>query len=105
MLGLLVCLAALNVVWAVISVRSGPIVGGAMYALVAVLCQLRRDYRAVVVVAMIGFAIHALTLVRGVGSLGSVELGLLVANILLPVPLAYFGWRLARLARSRQASG
>jgi hypothetical protein len=94
---ILVLLTAGNAVWSIASGRTAPGLAAAAYAAVTVLVLRWNDYRAGLIVGIAGFAIHvAETAAGGMADLRPVELAWLVANIVLPVLLAWFSFVLLR---------
>jgi hypothetical protein len=99
-IGILVSLVGVNAVWVVISRFSGPLIGLIIYVFVAFLCWKRERFETGVIAGMLGFAIHTYELLfQRTGKLTGIDMGFLVMNIVLPISLAFFGYRAYREKR------
>ena len=98
---ILVILAVGNGVWALTSGRAAPWLAVVAYGVVAFLLGRRDDYRAGLIIGIVGFAVHIVELVfQGMAGLGAVERAWLVANIVLPLALVWLSWVLIRRSRA-----
>ncbi|MCK4350784.1 MAG: hypothetical protein KAX13_07990 [Candidatus Krumholzibacteria bacterium] len=90
--GLLV-LAAANILWSVVLRRPTPLVGAAVYALIALLVLRRDDYRAAFFVGVAGASLHLFEFFRG-GTISSLlDTCLVIVNVALPAFVAFVGLR------------
>jgi uncharacterized membrane protein YjjP (DUF1212 family) len=84
----------------VISERTAPWIAVIAYGVAALAVLHSSDYRAALIVGIAGFAIHVVELlVQGTAHLGAPERAWLVANVVLPLALAWLTWILIRRIR------
>lgn len=58
------------------------------------------DYRAVITAGVVGFGFHLFELIfLGISDFQGLELLFFYLNLVLPIPLAYFGYRVLREGR------
>ena len=70
------------------------------YAVVALIVLRNNDYRAALIIGIVGFAIHAVELlIQGTANLGPLEIAWVVANTVLPLALVWLNWILIRRTR------
>jgi hypothetical protein len=90
---ILVSLAALNVFWAVLSGRRGPLIGSLFYFIVFVLCLWKRHFKAGLFAAAFGFGIHLVELFsKGISELEDIQKLFFMMNLILPLPLALMSY-------------
>ena len=93
-IGILVVLAGTNAIWIVASRRSGTLVALIFYVFITLLVWRKDDFRASIISGIFGVGIHLYELIfQGLGKLKGVELGFFFVNLILPLPLIYFGYR------------
>ena len=96
-IGILVVLAGINAVWGVTLEHSGPVIALLCYALVAFLCWRRGHFQAGIIGGVFGLGIHVYELIfQDIGRQRGIDLGFFCANIILPIPLAYFSYKAHR---------
>ena len=89
--GISLALTAVNALWVVFSPFSGPLLALIFYAVLTFLCWRKNDFRAGVIIGILGLAIHTFEWVfKGIEGLNVFETVFFFANLLLPVPLIYF---------------
>jgi hypothetical protein len=93
-LGLLIVLIGGNVVWYVFSKHSGSLVALVLYSVIFFLCWRMLDFRAVIIAGLIGFGVHLYELVfLDISAFQFIETILFYLNLILPIPIVYFGYR------------
>ena len=93
--GSLAALALIDVMWALASGRVSPLIAAVSFAVVAALVGIRNEFRAGLIVGIVGVAIHAFELVfHGLRGLGVLEGVLFVANLCLSAVAAVCSWSL-----------
>jgi hypothetical protein len=99
-LGILIILIAVNATWVVFSKQSGSLVALIFYSVIFFLCWRMLDFRAVIIAGLIGFGVHVCEWVfLDFSEFQSLDTLLFYVNLVLPIPLAYFGYRLYRANR------
>jgi len=104
-IGLLVLVGA-NILWAVILGRPAPLVGAAVYAVVAFQVVRRDEYRAAFFVGVAGAALHLFEFFRDGGRSALLDTCLVAVNVVLPVLVAFVGltaWRRQVSSAARDA--
>ena len=97
---IMLILAGGNGVWASVTHRTAPWPATDAYAVVAFTVLRRKDYRAGLIVGILGFAIHTVELAgKGKADLGPIESAWLVANTILPLVLVFMSYTIVRRAR------
>ena len=100
LIALLVVLAAGDLAWGIARGLTGPIVGGAGYAVATFLVWRQREHGAAVTFGVLGLVLHLVVLFRGgLRELGGLDYSLALANTILPAALVALGL----LARRRAA--
>jgi hypothetical protein len=97
-IGLLTALAILNLIWGLASDFTGPLFGGAIYALAAYLCWRRRHYQVGIIGGILGFGLHLLELLTLNTNQAAdlIDLICLFLNLFLPILLVLFSIRAYR---------
>ena len=99
-LATLIILVGVNAAWYVISKQSGSLVALIFYSIIFFLCWRMLDFRAVIIAGLIGFGVHLYELVfLDFSAFQLLDTLLLYLNLVLPIPLAYFGYRAYQLIR------
>ena len=97
-LSILIALVITNAVWVVMSEHSGPAIALAIYGLASFLCWRWNHFQAGIITGIVGLGIHTYEFISwGLEGLRALEFGLLIANIILPIPLIYFSYRAYRI--------
>jgi len=97
-LSILLALVITNAIWVVVSEHSGPVIALVVYVFVAFLCWRRNHFQSGIIAGIVGICIHAYEFISwGLEGLIALDLGLLLANLILPIPLIYFSWRAYRV--------
>ena len=95
---ILIALAITNAVWVVVSEHSGPAIALAMYGLVSFLCWRWNHFQAGIIAGIVGLGIHTYEFISwGLEGLRALESGLLITNLVLPIPLIYFSYKAYRI--------
>jgi len=98
-IGILIVLASNNAVWVISAEYSGPLIALLFYAFVTFLFWRRNHFQAGIIGGVFGLGIHVYELLfQDMGELRGIELGHFYANIVLPIPLTYFGYKTHREA-------
>jgi hypothetical protein len=101
----LLLLVVVNGLWALMSLRIGPAVGALVYALVAFICWWRNEVHPALIAGIVGMALHTVELLQDrSASFVQPDLGFLVANVLIPIPVVYMSWLLIRARRRLDGS-
>jgi hypothetical protein len=99
-LGILIILIGVNAAWYVFSKQSGSLVALIFYSVIFFLCWRMLDFRAVIIAGSIGFGVHLYEWVfLDFSEFQLPDTLLFYLNLVLPIPLAYFGYRLYRANR------
>jgi hypothetical protein len=99
-LGILMILIGVNATWYVFSKQSGSLVALIFYLVIFFLCWRMSDFRAVIIAGWIGFGVHLYEWIfLDFSEFQLLDTLLFYCNLVLPVPLAYFGYRLYRIKR------
>ena len=97
-LSILLALVITNAVWIVVSEYAGPVIALVVYVLVTFLCWHRNHLQSGIIAGIVGICIHAYEFISwGLEGLIALDLGLLLANLILPIPLIYFSYRAYRI--------
>ena len=86
-----------NILWALLLGRATPLVGAAVYAVVAFQVLRRNEYRAAFFVGLAGGGLHLFEILRGGLRSTALDALLALANVALPFVIASLGlavWRL-----------
>jgi len=101
--GLLFVLIIINIIWVFLSTHKGPFFAIIFYSFILYLCGRRNDFFSVVIIGIFGFGIHVLEFVlQGIGNLQTYELWFFFLNLILPIPLIYFGFKHIRQVRYKK---
>lgn len=93
-ISILIVLVIVNATWMIICKYPGPLMALIFYVFVAFLFWRKNDFRAGIIMGIIGLIIHVCELLlQGIADLGRLELVFFFANLLLPIPLIYFSYR------------
>jgi len=93
-----------NAVWVTISKYSGPLIALIFYAIIAFLCWKRRHFHAGIIGGIVGFGIHTYELIfQGLEELSGVILVLFFVNLILPILLIYFSYRVCHELKQKFA--
>lgn len=104
-IGLLVLVAA-DILWAVVLRRPTPLVGAAVYAVVAFQVVRRDEYRAAFFVGVVGAGLHLFEFFRGGAGSALLDTCLVTVNVALPLLVACVGlraWRRQVISAARGA--
>lgn len=97
---ILIVLSVINALWVLLSDFSGPLIGFIFYSVIALLCWRKKDYQAAVFAGIFGFAVHLYELIffKTVNTEDFLTI-FLYLNLLLPLPLLYFGCRAKKMLK------
>lgn len=80
--------------WIVVSEHSGPAIALTMYGLVLFLYWRWNHFQAGIIAGIVGLSIHTYEFISwDLEGLRALESGLLIANLILPIPLIYFSYK------------
>jgi len=102
----LLILVAANILWAVVLRRPTPLVGAAVYAVVALQVLRRDEYRAAFFVGVAGAGLHLFEFLRGGAASAWLDTCLVITNVALPLLVACVGlraWRRQVISAARGA--
>ena len=93
--GSLAALALVDGTWALASGRASPLIAAVAFGVVAALVGIKNEFRAGLIVGIVGVAIHAFELIfHGLRGLSVLEEVLFAANVCLPIVVAVCSWSL-----------
>jgi len=93
-LGILVFLIGINAGWYVFSKGSGTLIALIFYSVIFFLYWRMYDFRAVMLAGLMGFGTHLYELIfLDTGGFQALDTLLFYLNLILPIPLAYLGYR------------
>jgi hypothetical protein len=99
-IGILVALIGLNAAWYIFSKHSGTLLALIFYSIILFLCWRMLDFRAVIIAGLVGFGVHLFELVfLDLTAFQLLDTIIFYLNLVLPIPLAYFGYRANRVSR------
>jgi hypothetical protein len=99
-LGVLGTLVLINIVWFFISKHPGSFWGFFTYLFILFLCIRQNDFRAGVVVGILGFGLHIYELaVTDIESLPLFDSLFFCSNLILPILLIYSSYRAYKLSK------
>ena len=99
-LGILVFLIGVNAGWYALSKHSGSLIALIFYSVIFFLYWRMSDFRAVMMAGLIGFGVHLYEWVGlGTSTFQGLDTLLFYLNLVLPIPLAYLGYRAYRESR------
>ena len=94
---ILLVLLITNAVYVTITDYSGPIIALVLYGVVAFVFWRLKHFQAGIIAGILGFGFHLYELIAfGFADMRPLNLSLLLINLLLPIPLVYFSYKVYR---------
>lgn len=95
--GILILLIGVNIAFSASSRTTGPLLGLILYSILLFLSWKKHDFHPVMIAGFAGFCVHVLEwILNGLSGFSRLDRTLFILNIILPIPLAFLGWRESR---------
>jgi len=96
----LLILVVVNIVWSILFHYPGPLFGALLYGCIFIVCLKRHMIHPALIAGIFGLVLHLIELILFIrqGQMG-MEIIVLIMNVVLPIPLVYFSWKMLRIEK------